>query len=386
MRISAALAKKSFHQQTLARAQALYQAAGLAFFQSDYPNVRAFAEQALAISRELGPNGRLEAANALEILAEVATETGNYSAAPELYEEALSLYKEVGDLVGIGDTLKMMGWSSMRTGDYEKAETRLNEGLIVCRQSGDLRQINSALAGLGELAIRRGQYRKAIDLLKESLSSSQSAGEKWGIAIALASLGWVALLQHDYKEMRRLLNESLEVRVETGDRGGIAWCLEKLAEAYINHSHFERSTILFGAASSLRATVGSVMDAVDRLAYENMISRLQSALGAETFAKAWAEGQAMTLVQAIDYARIEPQEIEETSSKEKFGGLTEREREVAVLIAQGKSNREIANAMTVGAKTVETYVTRILNKLGFNSRVQIATWAMEKGLTKEETK
>jgi predicted ATPase/DNA-binding CsgD family transcriptional regulator len=66
--------------------------------------------------------------------------------------------------------------------------------------------------------------------------------------------------------------------------------------------------------------------------------------------------------------------------KEKFGGLTTREREVVALIAQGKSNREIAETMTVGVKTVETYITRILNKLNFDSRVQIATWAMEKGL------
>jgi predicted ATPase/DNA-binding CsgD family transcriptional regulator len=66
--------------------------------------------------------------------------------------------------------------------------------------------------------------------------------------------------------------------------------------------------------------------------------------------------------------------------KEKFSGLTTREREVAVLIAQGKSNREIAEAMTVGVKTIETYVTRILNKLNFASRVQIATWAVDKGL------
>ena len=65
--------------------------------------------------------------------------------------------------------------------------------------------------------------------------------------------------------------------------------------------------------------------------------------------------------------------------KEEFGGLTKREREVAVLIAKGKSNREIARAMTVGVKTIETYVTRMLDKLGFDSRVQIATWTIEKG-------
>jgi DNA-binding NarL/FixJ family response regulator len=70
--------------------------------------------------------------------------------------------------------------------------------------------------------------------------------------------------------------------------------------------------------------------------------------------------------------------------KGKFGGLTRREREAAALVAQGLSNREIAEAMTVGVKTVETYVTRILNKLGFDSRVQIATWAVEKGLRPPE--
>jgi DNA-binding NarL/FixJ family response regulator len=60
--------------------------------------------------------------------------------------------------------------------------------------------------------------------------------------------------------------------------------------------------------------------------------------------------------------------------------------EVVVLIAQGKSNREIAETMTVRVKTVETYVTRIMNKLGFDSRVQIATWAVKQGLTQGESK
>jgi predicted ATPase/DNA-binding CsgD family transcriptional regulator len=71
---------------------------------------------------------------------------------------------------------------------------------------------------------------------------------------------------------------------------------------------------------------------------------------------------------------------ERQRTRELFGGLTTRERAVATLIAQGKSNREIAATMTVRVKTVETYVTRILNKLDFDSRVQIATWTVERGL------
>jgi DNA-binding CsgD family transcriptional regulator len=61
-------------------------------------------------------------------------------------------------------------------------------------------------------------------------------------------------------------------------------------------------------------------------------------------------------------------------------GLTGREREVAAWISPSKSKREVSEAMTVGVRTVETYITRILSKLGFESRVRIATWAIEKGL------
>jgi non-specific serine/threonine protein kinase len=124
-----------------------------------------------------------------------------------------------------------------------------------------------------------------------------------------------------------------------------------------------------------------VIDRADQSEYQRILSGLRSALGEDSFAALWAEGAAMQLIYIVDLALSEAQaSIATPTDKEKFGGLTTREREVASWIAQGKSNREIAEAMTVGVKTIETYVTRILNKLGFDSRVQIATWAMEKGL------
>lgn len=64
----------------------------------------------------------------------------------------------------------------------------------------------------------------------------------------------------------------------------------------------------------------------------------------------------------------------------KVGGLTEREREVAVLIVQGKSNREIADVLVVSLRTVETHVSTLLSKLGVASRSRIAAWAVEVGL------
>jgi predicted ATPase/DNA-binding CsgD family transcriptional regulator/DNA-binding SARP family transcriptional activator len=67
-------------------------------------------------------------------------------------------------------------------------------------------------------------------------------------------------------------------------------------------------------------------------------------------------------------------------AKQSYGGLTRREREVAALIAQGKSNRAIADTLVLGERTVEGHVSNILGKLGFTSRAQIAAWVVEKGL------
>jgi DNA-binding NarL/FixJ family response regulator len=66
--------------------------------------------------------------------------------------------------------------------------------------------------------------------------------------------------------------------------------------------------------------------------------------------------------------------------KQQFGGLTSREREVARLVAQGKSNRAIADELVVGVSTVEAHISHIFTKLRFSSRAQITAWAVGKGL------
>jgi len=166
-----------------------------------------------------------------------------------------------------------------------------------------------------------------------------------------------------------------------------AWLQGQAAPAARRSADFQRATRLYGTAAALRARLNAVMDEVDRPEYERNIAVLRASLGEEVFSAAWAAGGALSLEQAVEEALAEPEGTtsEEGSppeglAQENFGGLTARERQVAGLIAQGQSNRRIAEALVVSAKTVETYVTRILGKLGFDSRVQIATWAVEKGL------
>jgi len=68
------------------------------------------------------------------------------------------------------------------------------------------------------------------------------------------------------------------------------------------------------------------------------------------------------------------------AAKQRYVGLTARERQVAVLVAQGKSNPEIATTLVVGNRTAQTHVANILRKLGCTSRAQVAAWVAERGL------
>jgi non-specific serine/threonine protein kinase len=90
-----------------------------------------------------------------------------------------------------------------------------------------------------------------------------------------------------------------------------------------------------------------------------------------------------TLAYAFDgiHAPVPHQVPRQRTDKEICGGLTPREREVTILIKQGKSNPEIAETLVVSERTVTTHVTHILSKLGFTSRTQIASWATAQKLT-----
>jgi non-specific serine/threonine protein kinase len=108
-------------------------------------------------------------------------------------------------------------------------------------------------------------------------------------------------------------------------------------------------------------------------------------LGEAAFAAAWAGGQAMTLERAIEYALAwdgpaAPAGARRPTTRPAGEILTSREREVAALVAGGRTNREIATTLVISERTADAHVQNILNKLGFSSRAQIATWAAQHGL------
>jgi DNA-binding CsgD family transcriptional regulator len=310
-------------------------------------------------------------------------EVGDYDNAVRLFQESLEFYSQVNDKNGMGGIHRDLGWCAMRTGDYQLAQFHLEKGLALAQETGDKLNLIYTYSGLGEIAVRMEEYTLASGLLEKGLSLSRELGDKWLEGTILGSLGWVALRLRNFDTMRKFLSKSLSLRMDIGDQGGIAWCLEKLAEAAVLERQYPKAVTVFSSAAWLRIPIQSVIDPADQPEYERILTGLRSKLDPQIFKACWEEGEALHLIDVVAYALSEPvKPIAGTtiSDKEKFEGLSKRERETAALIAQGISNRAIAQLMTVGEKTVETYVTRILNKLGFDSRVQIATWAVEKGL------
>jgi non-specific serine/threonine protein kinase len=149
---------------------------------------------------------------------------------------------------------------------------------------------------------------------------------------------------------------------------------------------------LFGTSEELLEAIGAPLyaHAPDRTLYEHAVDDLRSQLGEKACGALWAKGRAMTLEQAIKYALSEDEEPptealtvpEEplVDSGQRPATLTPREREVAALVAQELTDHRIAKELVISERTVTTHVHKILKKLNFRSRVQIAAWAMEQEL------
>jgi tetratricopeptide (TPR) repeat protein len=299
-RLSAILSMDGAQGQTAARTKILARAAELAYRQSDYDATVGFAEESLAICRELGD--RQGTASALIKLGNASMEAGDYATASASLEEALTIWQDLNDKHGTARALISLGWTTLRSGDYHLANARLEEALALSRELGDMRSMGFELSGLGEVALRQGDYRRATQLLEESLKLRRQLGNKWGVGVSLGILGWVALCEKDWERARAHLGESLEVRQEIGDKGGSAWCLEYLAESALAQGQAEKAVRLLSAAATLRISIGSVIDPVDQVAYQNRRAALRAELGEKRFAEIWNEGRVLTLEQAVAYA------------------------------------------------------------------------------------
>jgi non-specific serine/threonine protein kinase len=232
---------------------------------------------------------------------------------------------------------------------------------------------------IGERARLSGDDAIARSAYEESLAIAERTGDTRRQYYVLFNLAFVAQHEGDHQEAIRLLLRSLALCQDIGVQTDVAQELLAFAGSLGALGEPMKAAHLFGAADAFLQRSGALIDPSDQPEHDRNIAFVRAQLGEVAFAEAWAEGQDMTLDQATAYAQTASDSDEPPMPLP--GDLTRREREVALLIAEGKSNREIADVLVIAERTVEGHVSNILSKLGFRSRSQISVWVLENGLS-----
>jgi DNA-binding NarL/FixJ family response regulator len=137
---------------------------------------------------------------------------------------------------------------------------------------------------------------------------------------------------------------------------------------------------LVGAADALAEEIGLVLPPIYRGEVEHGLDMARAALGEEAFADARAAGRALTIEQVLNLALSADVPIDPIVAPVIPGTLTQREHEVLILLAEGRTDREIAELLGLSYRTVTSYVRNVLTKLDVHSRTAAATHAVRNGL------
>jgi DNA-binding CsgD family transcriptional regulator len=371
-------------------AKAATVAGALAGEMCDYSVAEPTLNLALARSRRLG-DPRLTA-HALNELGMMAKNRGRYSAATALFEESLSLFRALRDPRAGSWSLCNLAIVDYFQGDLERAAALFEEGLTIVRSKGITTDIARLLNNLGVIRWEQGDIQQAIAHLQECLPLHQAMLDKRGLADALDSLGDIAWSLHDDSIAAAHYAESLAMSWELGELTDIGKLLAGIATLAAQHGHGVPATRLLGALASLEATLGAEASPPQRTRREGTIASLRAALDDGTFATAYAEGAALPLPRAVAEAiavatplatadpPLRPTTAAITPSATERLGLTPRELDVLTLLAAGRSDQAIADALWISRKTASNHVAAILRKLGVARRRAAAIRAVEDGL------
>jgi predicted ATPase/DNA-binding CsgD family transcriptional regulator len=332
---------------------------------------------------------------ALNLLAETALHTGRIDEATASADEALSIAQAAGDGWNEGYALGTRAAIAARRGQLRESEQLATASVAVMRRIDQQWGAARALLGLGDLARFRKHPGEAHGWYVEALAILREIGARPEISRCLAGLGRVAMDLGATEQARRHLTRSLRLSHATGARIGVARGLEAFAALAGREGKTELAVQLAAAAAALRETAG--LPALAGARVESYLAPARRLLGDAAVARLWASGQAMPSEAAVALALGTPPEVapetvprdvaaEEDRTLTVVGGfqvasappssLTQREHEIAELLASGRSNKAIADELSISHTTAARHVANIMAKLGFNSRTQIAAWIM----------
>ena len=315
------------------RAKALRVASWIATVQNDPRRAEALLDDARALAASLPPS--VEAAYIALVEGNIAMFRGDHGTALPLFGRALAGFRSFGARSGEMWTLCCLGLTKGLAQDPAQGYA----DLIACRDLGD------------------------------------ASGEVWWRSFALWALSVLRWRAGDDAGATEAAKESLEVRKLVEDEQfGVGLSLESLAWIAGTERRDQRSALLLGASRRMWQAMHTSLSAfrsLDRF-HDETLSAVRARLGDRAEA-ALRRGAEMSTAEAVAVA-LERTPVPAARTAADRTGLTRREREVAALIGEGLSNREIAARLVVAQRTAEGHVENILSKLGFTSRAQVAGW------------
>jgi non-specific serine/threonine protein kinase len=343
---------------------------------------RTWGERALALAEAAPTPGR---AWTLGIMGTFAYLQGDRQRARELATEGLRLSRQTGHVIGEGVARFALGWTAEDDGRFDEAEAHLTGALDLFRAHGIVTWVGFSLSYLGHVDYERGQVERAAVRFEEAHDIFRATGNTYGVGVVLANLAKAARRQGDYRRATALYAESLVLRYEQGEKQSIASSLRGLASIAAATRQYGRAARLWGAADALREAIGAPPPRHAARA-QDAIAATRRELGEEAFATAWAAGRALSLADAVSEALQTSTDVAEQTGPEAPAaqsepyGLTAREVEVLRLIADGRSNPGIAEALYISPRTAQTHVQHIFTKLGVGSRAEAVKVAVEQRL------
>ncbi|MFJ9565123.1 ATP-binding protein [Streptomyces fuscichromogenes] len=316
-------------------------------------------------------------ARALWAAAHVAERQHDLGVADRWLDEAEALTGLLGDARLRAHVRGHRGVAALFRGKAEEGISSIEQALATCSSLGDSFGEIVWLSALAVARIRSGDPR-GQETARLALAASVAHGERWARVHLLMVLSRSAWEREERAEAEELTVSALEILRDFGDRLGVARMVEQLAWITAAEGDHEKAGRLLGAAESLGLGTGMSVPASDEGHHTRCEAAVRKALGLAGQARVRAEGaEAADVSQALALALARGTADGSELSPSAPNPLTPREQQVAALVAQGMTNRRIAEELVLSRRTVDSHVDRIRTKLDFASRAQIAAWWAE---------
>lgn len=218
------------------------------------------------------------------------------------WEEAIALFRQVGDWRNLAFTLAILGYTVLSNGEIELAQMLLDESLEANRRTNDKRGLEFVLTGKSHMALMRGEYERARTLLQEWAVLAEELGNRMGYLWACARLGDVALREGNVTEAHRNLVETVESFHEDRNKSGLAFVLDKIASLHIVIDKPENAARLIGWSDTTRKEIGDPRPLLEQADMDRDLATCLAKMREEAFSKAYDEGKSMTMDEAVAFA------------------------------------------------------------------------------------